>query len=150
MTIYLATFGTAVDLFIQSDLGQSPAVEADDTDLNITQVSIIATSTITATGIVTRSSIPGYKTIFRFNTNNVAPLSKGFRLFPVMNTLTFGWSADVDFVIEIEYTELGTNWNFRDEIMKLLAGKHQVEDPNLSNLQGKRAVRRAGLLLVED
>ncbi len=151
MTLSPSVFGTAMDVYINMDMPITPDESDDDsTTLPFGQLAAQGLDTITAGGAITRNTVPGYKTFVRFNTGDVAPITKQFRLFPLFNTFTIGWSADIDFFLEIEYTILNTAWNFREEIMDLLANKTQVEDPNLSNLQGKRAVRRAGLFLVED
>lgn len=146
ITIYPLTFGAAVvyELFadypikVDESGGSATTVPAAEVGGHIFTV-------LQATGGFTQVARPAYKTFFRFTTNDVAPQTKGFSAWPIFTNLVLHWDADVDINIEFDFAVLEDNWNVRGQIMDLLAGKSQVEDPNLSNLQGKRAVRRASL-----
>ncbi len=101
-----------------------------------------------STGVFTNASIPGYKTVFHFSTVDVSPQTHGFTLFPIYNNLIIGWDADIDALIEIDFTRLDKGWNWREEIMRLLQNKRQVENPNISNVDGKRGLVRNPLRLT--
>lgn len=152
MRIYLNSFSTAIDIVIYADHD----IDADEEDGDATQFDFttLLDSAVSlldgATGTITSTTKPGSKTLFRFTAVDIAPQSKSFSLFPVFNNLVLGWSADVDFVLEMDFTVLDASMDWRSEIMDLLANKTQVEDPNLSNVDGKRQLRRAGLRIPEE
>lgn len=89
--------------------------------------------------------------LFRQLTSDVANPVKEFspRLL-LTNTLIVGWSADVDFNLEFDFIRSDKPWNFREEVMDLLGNKTQVEDPSISNIDGKRSLNRRPLLLVDE
>lgn len=149
MTIYLASFATPVDYFFAADLQQT---EPQLSKLFSQAIlgNLLVTQIAGDTGVVRDQTKPRAQTIFRFTAVDVSPQSKPFSLFPVFNTLAIGWSADVDFLLEIDFTVLDAPWNYKEEIMNLLANKRQVEDPNISNTQGKRQLVRAPLLMVDE
>ncbi len=102
------------------------------------------------TGVFTEMVTPAYKTVFHFSTVDVSPQTKAFSLFPIFNNLVIVWDADVDCILEFDFTRLDTGWNWREEIMRLLQNKTTVEDPNISNVDGKRSLVRSPLTLVAD
>lgn len=104
----------------------------------------------TLTGRLNQVVQPGFKTQFRFTTADIAPQTKPFSAMPVYNHMIIAWDADVDFDIEFDFSFLDEGWDYRGELMDLLANKRSVEDPNLSNTTGKRSVRRAGLRTVNE
>lgn len=149
------TFGTAVEYTIWLD---KPAVEYDPKLPSATRHifpfaeanprSAITGSTLT--GILNTVAQPGFKTQFRFTTVDVQPQTKPFTLMPVFNHMIIAWDANVDFDLEFDFTRLDLGWNYKGEIIDLLANKRSVEDPNLSNVDGKRSVRRAALRAVNE
>lgn len=149
MLVYPNSFGVAQEILMLADhsgfnpKGASQAFSfAELSELSESQVRGGATDPR-----IMRVVEPGSKTFFRFTTADIAPQGKSFSLWPIFEYLIIGWSADVDFVIEFDYTILDRGMNNRSQIMELLANKRSTEDPNLTNTQGKRALRRGGLLL---
>lgn len=152
MTIYLASFGSATDIIFFADSPEELDEAAGDAT---TLTHAIVANSITAnlqgsSGALLAVPRPAVKTFFRFTTADVAPQFKPFSLFPIFNNLQIGWTADVDFTIEFDFTILDEFMDFRAEIMDLLDNKTQVEDPNISNIDGKRALVRAPLQIVAD
>lgn len=148
MKLYPVAFGTAVDILVFADNDQLPDESAGDaTSFPEGQLLI---SQVDATGAIIQAIEPSYHAIFRFTTADINPQTTFPSVFPVFDTLIVTWNVEVDFIIEFDYTELDVPWNMRFELMDLLKNKRQVEDPNLSNVDGKRSLRRAGLVLVAD
>lgn len=150
-------FGTAVTYLVKADPSEEPAesnVEKSYTKVyNFGRLGVSILTDISAGS--TRSRIlntapPGYQTIYEFTTADVASVTRNFSLFPVTNTLVIGWDADVDFIIEFDFTVLPIMMNMRSEVMDLLEGRRTVEDPNISNVDGKRSLVRAGLRVPEE
>lgn len=152
MTIYLATFGTAVDILIYADHFQKVDESAGGaTTFPFAQLAASMTVALQgSSGSLLSVPEPGAQTFFRFTTADIAPQFKPFSVFPIFNKLIIGWTADVDFTIEFDYTVLDTPLDWREKIMDLLATKTRVEDPNISNVDGKRQLVRAPLQIVED
>lgn len=149
MLCYLNAFGTAQEILMLADhsgfnpKGASAAFPFEQlSEMSESQVRGGATNPR-----IIRTVEPGSKTVFRFTTADIAPQGKGFTLWPVFQYMIIGWTADVDFLIEFDYTILDRGLNNRSQLMELLANKRQVQDPNITNVQGKRALRRASLLL---
>ncbi len=148
MLIYLNTFGTAVDILIYGDLDENIVEEGaagGSSTMDHAKLSERMVSQTNQTGALLAVHKPGSVTFFRFTTADIQPQGKPFRQFPLFNNLAIGWSANVDFVIEMEFTILDANWDWREETMDLLDNKTMVEDPNIGNLQGKRSLVRAPL-----
>ncbi len=148
--VFPLTFGTAVAYYFLADTEQSTGPEegagGGSTTYNEAQLEQqVLGDLLGSTGALRRVPSPGYKTVFRFTTADIAPQTEVFSAFPIQNNLVIGWDVDVDCVISFDFTILGITWNMREEIMRLLDGKRIVEDPNISNVLGKRAVRRAPL-----
>jgi len=157
LTIFPNVFGTAVTYVIEADSSREPAETADEqqytklADFNIVITDMLSSLIAGATvGRILNTAPPGYKTLVDFTTANVAPITKSFSMFPVTNTMIIGWDADVDFVIEFDFTVLPVFMNMRTEVMDLLENRRQLEDPSISNTQGKRVLARAGLLVLEE
>lgn len=145
MAIHLASF-EADDISLFADL----PVEIDESSGDKTTFSDAnmfphMVSVIRSTGGIDQVARSGYKALFRFSSTDITEKTKSFSAWPITKSLTMTWSADVDFVLTMDYTILATQWNMRNLVMDLLANKTQVEDPNLSNVDGKRAIRRAAL-----
>jgi len=138
------TLGTAVDIHVIADVAETvPEAGVRTYDFNLIKA---VSGILGSTGIWDEGSKPGSKALFRFTTVDVSPQRTAFSsTWPIFNTLVLGWSADVDFVLEFDYTMLDHPWNWREEIMRLLANKSQVADPNIANTQGKRKLVRAPL-----
>jgi len=137
------TLGTAVDIHVVGDVTETvPEAGVRTYPFNLIKA---VSGILGSTGVWDEGSKPGSKTFFRFTTVDVSPQLKPFTQFPIFNTLVLGWSADVDFVLEFDYTMLDRPWNWREEIMRLLANKSQVADPNIANTQGKRKLVKAPL-----
>lgn len=146
MSVEPLAFGTAVDVFIQADHPDKiDETDGDGTSFDFTRLKLL-NGINGVTALFDEASEPRAKSIYRFTTADVAGKLKAFSTFPIFNNLIIGWSADVDFLIEMDFTILDTNWDFREEIMDLLAGKRQVQDPNIDMTQGKRQLLRAPLL----
>lgn len=144
------TLGTAIEIHIVADHDQKiDESSGDKTTISFNDMKVI-TLILGSDGSIVESHDPGSETFFRFTTVDVSPQMKPFSTFPVFNNLIIGWSADVDFVLEFDYTELDQPWDFREEIMDLLANKGTVEDPNISNVDGKRSLVRNPMLLTNE
>ncbi len=150
ITITPLVLGTAVEYVVWADKEVQVDIEAAAPHVIAIGEVGPAVQLLGSTGELTEYITPAYKALFHFSTVDVAPQTKVFSLFPVFNSLSIGWDADVDALIEIDFTILDTNWDFREEIMDLLANKTRVEDPNISNVDGKRSLVRAPLQVAED
>ncbi len=150
MQVSPVTLGTAVDILMIADKEVSPdEALGDKTTFPFAELNLSITLIDGATaGFIAQGDKD--LVIFRFTTADVSPQAKFPSVYPITNHLIIGWSADVDFIIEFDYTELDIPWDFREEIIDLLAGKTMVEDPNLSNVDGKRQLNRAPLQIAED
>lgn len=146
---YPVSWGTPTEIVIRPDWD----VRVDESDGGATQAIFTQVAQLSDiqgdTGIVERVTRPNLMYI-RFNAENIAPITTTPSGFEIHNNLVIGWSANLDFILVFDLTELPTLWDTKFKLMDLLAGKTQVEDPNLSNVDGKRSLRRAGLLHVED
>lgn len=149
MYVYPSAPDVDSEYTILADFEITPNEEPDDSttmDFEVTG-STNQSSQLDSAGRITTAIKPSYRTFFRFNTSDsVGTQAKAFKAFPVFNNLVIAWTVDNDFVIEIEFTVLDTNWDFRAELMRLLQNKFQVRDPNIDNVQGKRSLLRAPLL----
>lgn len=142
---------------IEADSSREPAETANEAQYTkLADFAILIGDMLSAiqagatVGRILNTASPGFKTVVDFTTANVAPITKAFSIFPVINTLIIGWDADVDFVIEFDFTVLPVFMNMRSEVMDLLENRRTVEDPNISNTQGKRALVRAGLMVPQE
>lgn len=157
MTIYPNAFGTAVDFVIIADTDILPAEREAPREYTREVSSVLAfnliLSAITSTatqGRITQTAKPRAQTIFRFTTADIQPQGKGFSIFPIENTLILAWNANVDFIIEFDFTVMPIMMNMKSELMDLLENRRQLEDPSVSNTQGKRVLPRAPLLVPEE
>jgi len=157
ITIYPNVFGTAVDYILLADVTEDPIESEAPKEYtrtyphNLTVNKIVSSIQAGATRAqILSTAKPAPQTIFRFTTADIQPQSKGFSVFPITNTLVISWDADVDFVIEFDFTVLPIHMNLRSEVMDLLENRRQVEDPSVSNVDGKRVLPRAPLLVLEE
>lgn len=149
LTLIPAAFGTAQEVLVLADSEQ----EEDD------QVSIAAYARIPPqmlsviqgdTGLLTQTARAGFKDILNLTTSEVAAVFHQYSLFPVFNHLKIGWSVDLGFSLLIDFTVLDRPWNMRAEVRNLIGNKRRVEDPNLSNVDGKRSVVKAQIRVPEE
>ncbi len=143
------TFGNAQELQILADSEQEEDDQVSTSTFARDQAEIF--SVIAGdTGLLTQIARAGYHDVFRLNTANVAPIFHQYSLFPVFNHLKLGWTTDQNFNLIIDFTVLDRPWNMRAEVLNLLGNKRRVEDPNISNVDGKRSVRKAQIRVPEE
>lgn len=142
------TLGAAIEVQIKGDwqMKESEFDEDDSTTIPFTQI-IGLFDVDGATGRIRQQGILN-DLFFRFTTVHVDGITKFPSSYPIFNNLVIGWDSDLDFDIEIDFTRLDAPWDFREELMDLLANKRRVEDPNISNVRGKRSLIRAPLRLA--
>lgn len=143
--------GTSLDISLLADWEQE---EPDDneTDESLTELTNAMESQLNSqTRDFTRVVTKGYRAFWQIHsTATTPPPVKEFDKFEVFNNLVIGWTDDVDFRLEIEYDILNRPLNYREEIMDLLRNKRQVEDPNISNVLGKRQLVPNPLRLLRE
>lgn len=148
MSIFPGAFGTAVDYLVFADIPDTIDESAGAaTTFPEAQLQV---SALAATGGFTNVQRPSNHLIFRYTTADVQAITKYPSTFPVRHNLIITWNVEVDFIIEIDFTSILIGWDWRDKIMDLLANKTQVEDPSISNIDGKRSLNRRPLLLVAE
>ncbi len=131
--------GSAVDYTILADGEQDPDADAPSQGLLINEMVSVLKG---GTGQIRSTGRPAFQDVFRFTTSEITGQMASYSLFPVFNQLAFGWSADVDCNLVIDFTVLNLPLDYQEEIMDLLGNKTQVEDPSGSNVDGKRVLTR--------
>lgn len=147
--VHPLSFGVAVEYWIKFDSDQRPPDKQDVSVVDFAQNFIIA-SVNGATGDWQPAPAEKEQLLLRFTTADIQPQMIFPSLKPVFNNMVVGWNADVDFDLVMDISELNAFWDFREEYSDLLEGKTQVEDPSISNVDGKRQLSRHPLTLVED
>lgn len=145
-----SSFGTATEVHLLFD----PIIEEDDQvavfDFARAQ-NMLLSELNGADGALKQVLRASSKTVFTLQTANVNNLFKQMlSIFPVFNSVIISWTIDLDFTLEIDFTELDRPWNMRAEIMNLISNKRSVEDPSLSNVRGKRSLLKAPIRVPEE